>query len=137
VETQLAIYDGKSVALMFITHYYALHRIQVSEYAVIQNKAAASIHFVHSVRDIQLVPPLQSNCATRARPHNASLRCACCASLRPFGCAFGHPLVAQCPYEGETLFFKPKAYGRRHTAWCYRRREMPTPRNVFLLPDRS
>ena len=67
-------------------------------------KLRPPFHFVPFRPKIYYFPPLRDDCATRARPHNASLRCACCASLRPFGCAFGHPLVAQCPYEGETLF---------------------------------
>src|SRR6185295_7840693 len=41
----------------------------------------------------------------------------CCTPFRPFGCAFGHPLVSQRPYEGETLFLtqRPKAASGRST----------------------
>src|ERR1051326_6654283 len=54
---------------------------------------------------LYIVPPLRDHCATRARPHNSPLRSECSAALRPFGCPFGHPLAAQCPYEGEPLFY--------------------------------
>ena len=35
-------------------------------------------------------------------------------SLRPYGCAFGHPLVAQCPYEGATLFQNEDSQPKEH-----------------------
>ena len=73
---------------------------------------------LHSAETIDLVPPRKADCATRARPHNSPLRFECSTSFRPFGCAFGHPLVSQRPYEGETLFLsqRPKhASGRSNT----------------------
>src|SRR6185369_15735987 len=58
--------------------------------------------------------PSYGDCPTRAHPHNPPLRFGCCASLRPFGCAFGHPLVSQRPYEGEPVFLRKKSKGARY-----------------------
>jgi hypothetical protein len=52
--------------------------------------------------------------------------------LRPFGCAFGHPLVAQCPYEGEPLF-QPKTHTQE--APCRPRFHVAEPNTIHLIAE--
>jgi len=55
-----------------------------------------------------------ADCATRARPHNPRFASGAPLALRPFGCAFGHPLVAQRPYGGNPVFLIHKPKGARY-----------------------
>ena len=60
-----------------INVHYALHRIQVSECASFKNKAAVNIHFVPSLRDIQLVSPSAGRLCHESPPAQLSLRFEC------------------------------------------------------------
>lgn len=82
-------------------------------------------------------PPLRDDCATRAV--RTTLRSAARDALRsaPRVCVRQAPTLAQCPNEGETLFFKPKTYGRRSTAWLSTSQEPTREDLMSRQTDRS